>query len=56
MHQALGERQSGERRLPDGGVRRVSVHADSSHVDLVLSAAVPIGSLVPPIVDILAAK
>jgi type VII secretion integral membrane protein EccD len=56
VHQALGERQSGERCLPDRGLRRVSVHADSSRVDLVLSAAVPIGSLVPPIVDILAAK
>jgi len=56
VQQALGERQSGERRLPDGGLRRVSIHADSSHVDLVLSAAVPLGSLMPPIVDILAAK
>jgi type VII secretion integral membrane protein EccD len=56
VHQALGERQSGEGCLPGGGLRRVSVYADSSHVDLVLSAAVPIGSLIPPIVDILAAE
>jgi ESX secretion system protein EccD len=56
VHQAMGERQSGEHPLPHEGLRRVSVHADSFHVDLVLSAAVPLGSLVPPIVDTLAAE
>jgi type VII secretion integral membrane protein EccD len=35
---------------------RVSVYADSGHVDLALPATVPIGSLLPPIVDILAAE
>ena len=34
----------------------MSVYADSAHVDLVLSAEVPIGSLIPAIVDILAAR
>jgi type VII secretion integral membrane protein EccD len=33
----------------------VAVYADSGHVDLALPAAVPIGSLISPIVDILAA-
>jgi len=37
-------------------LRRVSVYADSVHVDLVLSAVVPIGSLIPPIVDMLIAE
>jgi type VII secretion integral membrane protein EccD len=36
------------------GVRRVTIYADTHYVDLMLSAAVPIGSLIPPIVDILA--
>ena len=56
MHQALavatqdhGSHQAG------GGLRRLSVHADSVHLDLALSATAPIGSLIPPIVDILAA-
>ena len=56
MHQALavptqdhGSHQAG------GGLRRLSVHADSVHLDLVLSATAPIESLIPPIVDILAA-
>ena len=33
----------------------MSVYADSAHVELVLPAAVPIGSLIPPIVEVLAA-
>ena len=54
MHQAVEARESNGPRQPGGGLRRVSVYADSHHVDLVLSALVPIGSLMPPIVDILA--
>jgi type VII secretion integral membrane protein EccD len=45
VHQAVGAE-----------MRRVSVYAGSSYVDLVLSAAVPVGSLIPPIVDMLAAE
>jgi type VII secretion integral membrane protein EccD len=37
-------------------LRRVSVYADSIQVDLALPAAVPVGSLLPPIVDILATE
>jgi type VII secretion integral membrane protein EccD len=37
-----------------GGVRRVSIDAESARVDLVLSASTPTGLLIPPIVDILA--
>jgi len=54
VRQTLEARESGEPRPTDGALRRVSVHADSLHVDLVLSAVVPIGSLIPPIVDTLA--
>lgn len=36
------------------GMRRLSIHADSRSVDLCLSAAIPIGSLIPSIVDVLA--
>jgi hypothetical protein len=39
-----------------GEMRRVSVYADSARVDLALPAAMPVGSLIPPIVDILAAE
>jgi type VII secretion integral membrane protein EccD len=39
-----------------GELRRVSVYADAVHVDLSLPAAVPIGLLIPSIVDILAAE
>ena len=56
MHQAVGARRSTEPHPVGGGSRRVAVYADSHYVDLVLSAAVPIGSLIPPIVDILAAE
>ena len=56
MHQAVEARQSSEPGPPGDGLRRVSVSADSFHVDLVLSAVVPIRSLIPPIVDILAAE
>jgi type VII secretion integral membrane protein EccD len=41
VHEAVGE------------LRRVSVYADAVHVDLALPAAAPVGSLIPPIVDIL---
>lgn len=37
----------------DGTLRRLTVHADSVRADLVLPASVPLGSLVPAIVDIL---
>jgi type VII secretion integral membrane protein EccD len=39
---------------PGATVRRVSIDAESTRVDLVLSASTPIGLLIPPIVDILA--
>lgn len=35
------------------GQRRVAVHADAARVDLVVSAAVPVGSVIPSIVDAL---
>jgi len=53
VHRTLEARQSSE---PGEALRRVSVQADSIYVDLVLSAVVPIGSLIPPIVDALAAQ
>ena len=55
MHQALAKptQDSGAHRI-GGGLRRVSVQADSVRVDLALSAAVPVGALIPSIVDILA--
>lgn len=37
-------------------VRRVSVYAGDAHVDLALPAGVPVGSLIPPILDIVAAQ
>jgi type VII secretion integral membrane protein EccD len=37
-------------------LRRVSVYSDTVQVDLALPAAVPVGSLIPPIVDILTAE
>ena len=55
MHQTLEARESTENRPTGEALRRVSVQADSIHVDLVLSAVMPIGSLIPPIVDALAA-
>ncbi len=56
MHQAVGARRSTEPHPVGGGLRRVTVYADSHYVDLVLSAALPIGLLIPPIVDMLAAE
>jgi type VII secretion integral membrane protein EccD len=60
VHEAVGAvRVSpplGKPALADRGLRRVSVHADSAHVDLVLSAEVPIEMLIPAVVDILAAR
>ncbi len=54
MHQAVaGRTQNSGSHPTGGGLRRLSVYADSIRVDLALSAAVPIGSLIPPIVDIL---
>jgi type VII secretion integral membrane protein EccD len=40
----------------DAGLRRVVVYADSGHVDLALPATLPVGSLIPPIVDLLDAQ
>jgi type VII secretion integral membrane protein EccD len=57
VHEAVGVRdQLGQPAPAGGGLRRVSVYADSAHVDLVLAAEVPIGSLIPAIVDILATR
>jgi type VII secretion integral membrane protein EccD len=57
VHEAVRVRPRLDQPGPTGGgLRRVSVYADSAHVDLVLSAEVPIGSLIPAIVDILAAR
>lgn len=50
MHQAVGARAAGAE------LRRISVCADAVSVDLALPAAVPIASLMPPIVDILATE
>ena len=57
MHQAVVERthSSGPHPLGDE-LRRLSVDAGSTRVDLVLPAAVPIGLLIPPILDILAGE
>jgi type VII secretion integral membrane protein EccD len=46
--------QIGESHPGGGGLRRLSIQADAATVDLVLSAAMPIGSLIPPVVDVLA--
>ena len=54
MHRALSvPTQNGGSHPGGGGVRRLSIDADSTRVDLVLSAATPIGLLIPPIVDTL---
>jgi type VII secretion integral membrane protein EccD len=54
VHHALAvPTQNGESQPGGGGVRRLSIDAESTRVDLVLSAATPIGLLIPPIVDIL---
>jgi type VII secretion integral membrane protein EccD len=37
----------------DTGLRRVSIHADGSTVDLALPATIPIGALIPSMVDLL---
>jgi len=56
VHPAVEALQSSETCPSGGGLRRVSVLADSVHVDLALSAVVPVGSLIPPIVDVLEAQ
>jgi ESX secretion system protein EccD len=56
VHEAVEARQSSEPRQLGAALRRVLVYADSLHVDLALSAFVPIGSLIPPIIDILAER
>lgn len=56
MHEAVGARPQRAGSPPvRGELRRVSVYADAVCVDLALPAAVPLGSLMPPIVDILTA-
>jgi type VII secretion integral membrane protein EccD len=50
VHEAVGVQPA------DESLRRVSVSADSVHVDLALPATVPVGSLISPIVDILATE
>jgi ESX secretion system protein EccD len=52
VHQVLGVRRSAELDPSDESIRRVVVYADSRYIDMVLSAALPIGSLIPQIVDI----
>ncbi len=39
--------------VSDPGLRRVSVHADDAVVDLALPAGMPVGALIPPIVNTL---
>jgi type VII secretion integral membrane protein EccD len=60
VHEAAGALRVGPTSdgpaAPVGGLRRLSVYADCAHVELVLAATVPIGSLIPPIVDILTAQ
>ena len=57
MHEAVGIRPlPSQPALAGGGMRRVSVYADSAHVDLVLSAELPIEMLIPAIVDILTTR
>ena len=54
MHHALAVPTKNDGSHPGGGgVRRLSIDAEPTRVDLVLSAATPIGLLIPPIVDIL---
>jgi type VII secretion integral membrane protein EccD len=54
VHHALAvPTQNGGSHPGGGGVRRLSIDAGTARVDLVLSAATPIGLLIPPIVDIL---
>jgi type VII secretion integral membrane protein EccD len=50
VHEATAVRPASEE------LRRVSVYADSVYVDLALPATVPVGLLISPIVDILAAE
>jgi type VII secretion integral membrane protein EccD len=54
--QRVGSSLHGGGAPPATEVRRVSVYADSVRVDLTLPAAMPVVSLIPPIVDILAAE
>jgi len=55
VHQAVAERTRNSGSHPAGDeLRRLSVDAGTARVDLVLPAAVPIGLLIPPILDILA--
>ncbi len=54
MHHALAVPSPDGASHPGvGGVRRLSIDAGPTRVDLVLSSATPIGLLIPPIVDIL---
>jgi type VII secretion integral membrane protein EccD len=54
VHHALAVPTANGASHPGGGeVRRLSIDSGPARVDLVLSAATPIGLLIPPIVDIL---
>jgi hypothetical protein len=54
VHPALAVPTPNGASHPDGGgVRLLSIDGGPTRVDLVLSAATPIGLLIPPIVDIL---
>lgn len=42
--------------VPDSGLRRVAVHADTAHADLALPAGVPVAALIAAIVDLMASR
>ncbi|MEO6792430.1 MAG: EsaB/YukD family protein, partial [Mycobacterium sp.] len=42
--------------IPDSGLRRVAVHADTVHADLALPAGVPVAALIPSVVDLMALR
>lgn len=42
--------------LPESGLRRVAVHADTVHADLTLPAAVPVAVLVASVVDLMSGR
>ena len=53
QHALAVPNQNGGSHPGSGGVRRLSIDAGPTRVDLVLPAATPVGLLIPPIVDIL---
>jgi hypothetical protein len=42
--------------VPDSGLRRVAVHADTVHADLALPAGVPVATLIASVVDLMARR